>query len=94
MFGLGFLLGRNFLPEEGTPGKDHVVLLTYRLSKKLGAARDIIGHTLRMNGELYTVVGVSRPVPGTASNLIWLCRWCSSRTKSITDITGCLSWGA
>ena len=63
MIGIPFMLGRNFLPEEGTPGKDHVVLLTYRLWKKLGADRDIIGHSLRMNGEPYTVVGVAAPGP-------------------------------
>ena len=63
MMGIRFMLGRNFLPEEAIPGKDHVVLLTYRLWKKLGADRNIIGHSLRMNGELYTVVGVAAPGP-------------------------------
>jgi putative ABC transport system permease protein len=62
MMGIRFMLGRNFMPEEATPGKDHVVLLTYRLWKKLGADRNVIG-SLRMNGELYTVVGVAAPGP-------------------------------
>ena len=44
MIGIPFMLGRNFVPEEGTPGKEHVVLLTYRLWKKLGADRNIVGH--------------------------------------------------
>jgi MacB-like periplasmic core domain len=38
MMGVPFLLGRNFLPEEGIAGKDHVVILTYRLWKQLGCA--------------------------------------------------------
>jgi putative ABC transport system permease protein len=63
MIGIPFMLGRNFLPEEGTLGKEHVVVLTNKLWKKLGADRDIVGHSLRMNGELYTVVGVAAPGP-------------------------------
>jgi putative ABC transport system permease protein len=63
MMGVRPMLGRRFLPEEGTLGKDHVVFLTYRFWKKLGADRNIIGKSLRMNGELYTVVGVAEPGP-------------------------------
>jgi putative ABC transport system permease protein len=58
MLGTPFLLGRDFLPEEGVPGKDHVVIMTNKLWNKLGANRDIIGHTMRINGQPYTVVGV------------------------------------
>jgi putative ABC transport system permease protein len=61
MFGNPLLLGRNFLPEEGEPGKDHVVILTHRLWQHLGANRNIIGQTMRINGERYTVVGVLQP---------------------------------
>jgi putative ABC transport system permease protein len=63
MIGIRFLLGRNFLPEEGTPGKDHVVILTYKLWKRLGADSGIIGKPLRMDGVPYTVVGVAAPGP-------------------------------
>jgi predicted permease len=61
MQGIPFLMGRDFLPEEGVPGKDHEVILTYRLWNRLGANRGIIGETLRINGEAYTVVGVLSP---------------------------------
>jgi putative ABC transport system permease protein len=63
MMGVPFLLGRNFLAEEGTAGKEHVVILTYKLWKRLGANNAIVGQQLRMNGELYTVVGVTAPGP-------------------------------
>jgi putative ABC transport system permease protein len=63
MIGVRFLLGRSFLPEEGTPGKDHVVILTYKLWKRLGADSEIIGKPLRMDGVPYTVVGVTAPGP-------------------------------
>lgn len=58
MQGFQFLFGRDFLPEEGVPGRDHEVILTHKLWKHLGANRDIVGQALRLNGESYTVVGV------------------------------------
>src|SRR5580658_6615095 len=63
MIGVRFHLGRSFLPEEGTPGKDHVVILTYKLWRRLGADGGIIGKPLRMDGVPYTVVGVTAPGP-------------------------------
>jgi putative ABC transport system permease protein len=59
MEGLPMLLGRDFLPEDGEPGKDSVVILSNRLwSKHFGADANIIGKQIRMNGQPYTVVGV------------------------------------
>jgi putative ABC transport system permease protein len=62
--GSPFFLGRNFLPEEGEEGKEHVVILTYRLWRHLGANPQMIGRALQVNGEPYSVVGVF--APGTA----------------------------
>jgi putative ABC transport system permease protein len=61
MQGLPFQMGRDFHPEEGIPGKDRAVILTHKLWNRLGANRNIIGQALRLNGELYTVVGVLAP---------------------------------
>jgi putative ABC transport system permease protein len=59
MVGTPFFLGRDFLPEEGEVGKDHVVVMTHRLwIERFGSDRDIIGKPIRLNGERYTVVGV------------------------------------
>jgi len=58
MQGIPFLMGRDFLPEEGVPGKNHVVVLTHKLWNRLGADRNIVGKTLPLNGTAYTVVGV------------------------------------
>ena len=58
MLGNPLALGRHFLPDEGTPGKNHVVMLTYRLWRHLGANPQIIGQAMQINGESYTVVGV------------------------------------
>ena len=69
--GLGnrFLLGRDFLAEEGEPGKDHVVILTYRLWRHLEANDQVIGRTIQINGAPYTVVGVF--APGVADRWDW-----------------------
>ena len=62
MEGTPLLLGRDFLPEEGEPGRDRVVILSNRLwTKHFGANPDIVGKQIRMNGKGYTVVGVTRP---------------------------------
>jgi putative ABC transport system permease protein len=62
MQGIRFAMGRDFLPEEGTPGKDHVAIITNRLwRERFGSDAAIVGQTLRLNGESYTVVGVLAP---------------------------------
>jgi putative ABC transport system permease protein len=62
MVGMKLAMGRDFLPEEGEVGHDHVVILSNRLWREsFGADPDIIGKTLRMSGEPYTVVGVLAP---------------------------------
>ncbi len=58
MTGNSFFLGRDFLPEEGQPGKEHEVILTHRLWEHLGADHNVIGKPIQMNNEPYTVVGV------------------------------------
>jgi putative ABC transport system permease protein len=55
-------LGRDFVPEEGEPGRDHVVTLSNRLWRKsFGSDPKIIGKQIHLNGEPYTVVGVWEP---------------------------------
>jgi putative ABC transport system permease protein len=64
MQGIPFLMGRDFLSEEGIPGKNHAVILTYKLWNRLGANRGILGQPMRIDGEPYTVVGVLSPGVG------------------------------
>ncbi len=61
MMGDRFYLGYDFIPEDGMPGGARVVILAHSLWKRLGADRAIIGSTLLMDGEPYTVVGVLAP---------------------------------
>src|SRR5262249_30268481 len=55
-------LGRSFAPEEYQPGRDHVVLLSDGLSRRLFAGDpQIVGRTLRLNDDMYTVIGIMPP---------------------------------
>src|SRR5580658_7795681 len=64
VMGQSILLGRDFLPEDGEVGKDHVTILTYRFwLDRFGGDRSIVGTTIQLNGEPYTVVGVLGPGP-------------------------------
>jgi putative ABC transport system permease protein len=52
-------LGRTFLPQEDQYGNDHVVILSHELwTTKFGADRTIIGRTIRLDTQPYSVVGV------------------------------------
>jgi len=53
------MLGRGFVPEEGTPGKDRVAVLSYGLWRDHFAGDpSIVGKPVLLNGVNYTVAGV------------------------------------
>lgn len=53
-------IGRDFLPEEDRPGAAKVVILSHGLWKRRFAAdRSLVGRTVQLNDEAYTVVGVA-----------------------------------
>ncbi|MDB5034528.1 MAG: hypothetical protein JWQ98_1769 [Chlorobi bacterium] len=54
------VVGRFFLPTESSDGNDHVVVLSEKLWKRrFGADTSLIGQTIRLENEPYTVVGVA-----------------------------------
>ncbi|MGA8406830.1 MAG: ABC transporter permease [Candidatus Acidiferrales bacterium] len=62
VFGARPLLGRVFTPEEDQPHADHEVILSYNTWKTLfGADKSIIGRSIQLNQQPYTVIGVMRP---------------------------------
>jgi len=67
--GVPFMLGRDFLPEEATRGKEHVAILSNRLWRRLGADPKILGKTLQLDQKPFTVVGVL--AAGQPDNYPW-----------------------
>lgn len=52
-------LGRTFMPEEEQPGRNQVVVLSYGLwQRAFGANPNLIGQTLTLDSQSYTVIGV------------------------------------
>jgi putative ABC transport system permease protein len=61
MLGVGFVLGRDFVPEEGRAGRNHVAIINHEMWERLGANPGILGTAIRIDGQPYTVVGVLAP---------------------------------
>ena len=62
VLGVAPLIGRTFAPEEEQDGKNHVVVLGYRLwQSRFGGDRGMAGKTVTLNGAPYTVVGIMPP---------------------------------
>jgi putative ABC transport system permease protein len=60
--GMAPALGRVFTAEEDTPGKEHVALIGDGLWKRrFGANPKILGQSVQLNGEPYTIIGVMPP---------------------------------
>lgn len=65
VFGTSAALGRTFARDEDEPGKNKVVVLSHHLwLSQFGADAGVIGRTILLNGESYTVIGV---LPGASA---------------------------
>lgn len=54
------VLGRDFVAEEDRPGAPKVAILSHGLwQRRFAADRTLVGKTIQLNGEAYTVVGVA-----------------------------------
>jgi len=59
LFGASTVMGRTFTPEEDRPGGAAVVVLSNGLwRRRFGSDPNIVGKTLTLGGEAYTVIGV------------------------------------
>jgi putative ABC transport system permease protein len=59
LFGAPVILGRTFTPEEDSPNSGHVVVISYGFwQRKFGGNDHIVGTTLSLSNEPYTIVGV------------------------------------
>jgi len=60
MTGVDLFMGRPFLPEEGMVGQDKVAILSYDFyQKSMGSDPQVLNRTLRLDGEIYSIVGIA-----------------------------------
>jgi len=70
VYGIQPILGRKFLPEEDAAGKNHVVVLSHPFWQRVfGGDPKVIGRSIQLNDEPYTVIGVAPPNFGQASKV-------------------------
>jgi predicted permease len=77
VLGVGPAVGRLFGPEERQPGATTVVISERLWRRQFGAEETIVGRSIRINGQLVTVVGVAAPrfagaSPMTAAAELWI----------------------
>jgi len=59
MLGVAPILGRSFTYDEGRAGHDHVVVISYGLwQRRFSGDRSVIGKSLALDGQQYTIVAV------------------------------------
>ena len=60
VFGVPAALGRTILPADDAPSAPRVAMVSHRYwTRELGSAPDVVGRTLRIRGNPYTIVGVA-----------------------------------
>ncbi len=59
LLGVSALMGRTFLPQEGQLGDNHVAVISHEFwQNHFGGSPQVLGMTVRLNDDPYTVVGV------------------------------------
>jgi putative ABC transport system permease protein len=59
VLGVEPLLGRTFAASEDVAGRDHEVVLSYRIwQRRFGGDPNVLGRAIKLNGEPYTIIGV------------------------------------
>jgi hypothetical protein len=66
------LLGRSLRPDDGRPGKDHVVVLTHALwQEHFHSDRNVLGKSTLINDQPYTVIGVDEAGPADRTGVMF-----------------------
>jgi predicted permease len=60
VLGVGAAAGRTLLPEDDRPGAERVAMISHRAwVRDYGSRPDVVGQSMRMRGQPYTIVGVT-----------------------------------
>lgn len=74
ILGVAPILGRSFKPADDLQGAPRVALISHSLHQSLFAGRsDVLDQTLRLNGEVYSIIGVMPPgIEFPRQTQVWL----------------------
>ena len=84
-------LGRGFLPDEEKSGSRSVLISHALWTSQFGADKSIIGRTVHLSGDLYTIIGVMPPTfrfpVGRLTNALWVTLAADDDPKSNNPMT-------
>lgn len=76
LLGITPLMGRVFQPSEEDISRSHVVILSYHFwQQQFGGSPNLLGTTIRLNGDTFTVIGILRDnfwFPGMQDRKLWV----------------------
>ncbi|MEE8584797.1 MAG: ABC transporter permease [Acidobacteriota bacterium] len=88
VMGLAALEGRTLEPQDFRPGAESVVLISRRLRQRRFAGQPVIGQTLRLDGQVFTIAGVM-PTAHRNPTLGWRDFW---RPMAVQNEAEARSW--
>jgi predicted permease len=97
LIGVRPMLGRGFVPDDGKPGRNNVLVLGYSVwQESFHGDRGIVGHVVTINGDPYTVIGVMPlgvEFPGNTDRAIYSALVTDDKALADRDNAGLMPFG-
>lgn len=92
VLGVHPILGRDFTPEDDKPGAPLTAMLGYELWQQLyGGDREVVGKSLRIDGQSVTIIGVMHPI-SVGGQIGWRSIWTPLRTNEAIQLNNAGRW--
>jgi putative ABC transport system permease protein len=92
VFGVHPILGRDFTPEDDKVGAPRTVILGYELWQQFyGGDREIVGKSLRIDGQSATIIGVMQPM-NIGGQVGWRSIWTPLRINEASQLNNAGRW--
>jgi len=97
LIGVTPMLGRGFVPDDGKPGRNNVLVLGYQIwQENFHGDRNIVGHQVTIDGDPYSVIGVLPPgveFPGDVGQAIYSPLVTDDKNLQDRDNSGLMPFG-
>jgi len=92
VLGVNPILGRDFTPEDNKRGEPLTAILSYELWQQLyGGDQNIVGKSLKIDGQSVTVIGVMGPI-SVGGQIGWRSLWMPLRTNEAAQLNNAGRW--